>query len=199
MASLIMFDIGGVVIDYSEDDYIRQVKEDSGVPYLEYRRALAPLVKKLEVGKLTTERMESILAKRFSISRYTVGYNRNYALLARPNKKVIGLVNRLHGKYKVVLLSNISKHRLTLFNRIYGSMLHVDRIFASAYMGMRKPDPGIYKLAVSAMKTDPRDAVFVDNMIENVVGARKAGIRSIHYTGYGSLVKGLKALDIDTG
>ena len=46
------------------------------------------------------------------------------------------------------------------------------------------------------MGMKPEEAIFIDNMKENVVGARKVGIKSILFIGYKPLVRDLKALKI---
>ena len=72
----------------------------------------------------------------------------------------------------------------------------VDRVFASCYIKMRKPEARIYRYALKKMDTAPSEAVFIDNMEENVIGARKVGIKAIKFVGYEQLVKDLRKLKI---
>ena len=43
-------------------------------------------------------------------------------------------------------------------------------------VGVRKPEPGIYLAALTALDADPADAVFVDDQTEYCDGARALGI-----------------------
>jgi HAD superfamily hydrolase (TIGR01509 family) len=46
-------------------------------------------------------------------------------------------------------------------------------------VGLRKPDPRIYHLALERLGVDAPDAVFVDDAPGNVSGAERVGIRSV--------------------
>ena len=63
------------------------------------------------------------------------------------------------------------------------SLLPVDELFDevidSSAVGMRKPDPAIYRLALARVDARPAEAVFVDDMPGNVAAARALGITSV--------------------
>jgi FMN phosphatase YigB (HAD superfamily) len=46
------------------------------------------------------------------------------------------------------------------------------------------------------MGAKPSEAIFIDDLKRNVIGARKVGIKSIQFIGYEDLVKHLKVLGI---
>ncbi len=46
------------------------------------------------------------------------------------------------------------------------------------------------------MRLRPEEVVFIDNDVHNVYGARKLGIRSVHFTGVVALKKDLKRLGL---
>ena len=56
------------------------------------------------------------------------------------------------------------------------------QIVQSALEKLRKPDPSIFQLTLSRLELDSDEAIFLDDTIENVVGARQIGIRSIEVT-----------------
>lgn len=57
----------------------------------------------------------------------------------------------------------------------------VDRVFDSSELGIRKPDPAIYRHALREMgDIDPRRAVFLDDVPQNVQSARDLGVHGIH-------------------
>ncbi len=56
----------------------------------------------------------------------------------------------------------------------------IDRVFDSSELGVRKPDPAIYQLALSGMGgVSPGRAVFLDDVEQNVLSARDLGIHAI--------------------
>ncbi len=55
-----------------------------------------------------------------------------------------------------------------------------DVVIDSSEVGMRKPNPAIYHLALERLGgIDPGEAVFLDDAPGNVVGAERAGLRAI--------------------
>ena len=55
------------------------------------------------------------------------------------------------------------------------------RVF-SAEEGVRKPDPEIYMRALSRLGVAPQEAIFVDDRLKNVQGARQLGMQAIQFT-----------------
>lgn len=56
----------------------------------------------------------------------------------------------------------------------------VDFIVISAEVGVRKPDPGIFKLALDRAGVRPEEALHVGDLLEeDVQGARRAGLRAV--------------------
>jgi putative hydrolase of the HAD superfamily len=66
-------------------------------------------------------------------------------------------------------------------------MLPVDEIFEfvvdSAFVGMRKPDPEIYKLTVERLGDgfEASDCLFVDDVQVNIDAARELGMAAVHF------------------
>jgi HAD superfamily hydrolase (TIGR01509 family) len=63
----------------------------------------------------------------------------------------------------------------------YGLEDLVDEIVYSHEAGMTKPDLRIYALACARLGVRPDQAVFLDDTDQCVAGARRAGLRAIHY------------------
>jgi epoxide hydrolase-like predicted phosphatase len=195
MIKLIIFDIGDVLINFNDAQYIRYVTRKHHIDSEEFKRSLNPLVKKMEYGASTLQETEKTLAKKFKISKMSLEWNTSYRKIARLNKPVFELVNRLSKRYAIALLSNVGQDRY-IEGRGLLDGIHADKVFASCYIKMRKPEARIYRYALKKMGVKPSEAVFIDNMEENVVGARKVGIKSIRFTNYRALVKDLKRLKI---
>lgn len=54
-----------------------------------------------------------------------------------------------------------------------------DALVSSAAVGARKPHPHAYRAALEALQLDPRSCLLIDDLPENVAGARDVGIRAI--------------------
>ncbi len=54
---------------------------------------------------------------------------------------------------------------------------------SSCYVGLRKPDPEIYRLALDVLQADAESVVFIDDRAGNVEAANSVGIHGIRYQG----------------
>ena len=71
------------------------------------------------------------------------------------------------------------------FGSAWRSTIPVDELFDavvdSSEVGMRKPDPRIYRLTCERLVVPPAASVFVDDNRDNVEAARAVGIESVHF------------------
>ncbi len=65
--------------------------------------------------------------------------------------------------------------------------------FSSCYLGLRKPDPRIYRIAMDLTQRQPDECVFVDDRPLNVDGARRTGMRAIRFESAAQLRRDLAA------
>jgi putative hydrolase of the HAD superfamily len=69
--------------------------------------------------------------------------------------------------------------------------------FTSCYLGLRKPDPRIYRLAADLAQRDPGECAFVDDRPLNVEAARRVGMRAIRFENAAQLRRELAALGVE--
>lgn len=58
-------------------------------------------------------------------------------------------------------------------------MVLFDHVIESAKIGLRKPDPRIYRLMVETLKVDPKHCVYLDDLGVNLKPAREMGMTTI--------------------
>ena len=58
-------------------------------------------------------------------------------------------------------------------------MVLFDHVIESARIGLRKPDPRIYKMMVDGLQVDPRRCVYLDDLGVNLKPAREMGMTTI--------------------
>jgi HAD superfamily hydrolase (TIGR01509 family) len=44
-----------------------------------------------------------------------------------------------------------------------------------------KPEPQVYYLAAQSLGVEPQEALFIDDFVENVEGARRVGMQALHF------------------
>lgn len=57
----------------------------------------------------------------------------------------------------------------------------LDVVVDASHTRILKPDPQAYHLALEALNTAPRETLFVDDQMRNVVGAQQVGLRALHF------------------
>jgi putative hydrolase of the HAD superfamily len=62
-----------------------------------------------------------------------------------------------------------------------------DVVVVSCEVGCSKPDPEIYRLTVERLGVPAARSLFVDDRTENLAAAERAGLRTLHFTGDGSV------------
>ncbi|MGD0728582.1 MAG: HAD family phosphatase [Candidatus Micrarchaeaceae archaeon] len=196
MIKLIIFDVGGVIDTFDEKYYIDYISKKVSVNPKEFRKVLIPLLDKMEIGKLELVDMERILSKKFNVSKEKLEWEKAFVKLNTINENIIKLIARLSKKYKIAILTNVSRSRHIMKMEGYLERVAYDKIFSSCYLKMRKPEARIYKFVLKKMNVKASEAVFIDNLKKNTDGAKKVGITSIQFKNYRQLVKSFAKIGI---
>lgn len=114
-----------------------------------------------------------------AVADYCYGYVQRHLETVRP------VLDRLAEKYSLVLVSNFYGNIRTILRDF-----RLDRYFPcvveSAVVGVRKPDPAIYRLGVEAAGVDPERVVVVgDSFTKDIVPAKTVGCRAVWLKGEG--------------
>lgn len=84
---------------------------------------------------------------------------------------------RAHGLRLAVCSNNIAAHRGTWQSQV--PMELFDVVVDSSEVGLRKPDPAIYRLTCDQLGVRPERCGFVDDIPQNVVTAQRLGMRTV--------------------
>lgn len=101
-------------------------------------------------------------------------------MAVRP--EVIDIMARLREQgHRVVVLSNTNRLHLDYWPEHYPEIAaSSDFLYLSQDLGMRKPDPEIYKYVLESEEFDAADAIFFDDVEANIQAAEALGIKGIH-------------------
>lgn len=189
----IIFDLGGVVIniEYKKtaeafkklgvnnfDEVYTQSKQDT-------------LFDDYDIGKISSDTFRRILKERLDLPTNDEKFDAawNAMLLDLPIER-LDLIKKLRQKYKTFLFSNTNEiHLKEVFNICFKQhgFSSFDGYFEKEYysniFGMRKPNPESFLAILKENKLNPNETLFIDDSLQHVLGARKAGIHAIHLTG----------------
>ena len=111
---------------------------------------------------------------------------------------VLLIVRRLKAHIPVALLTNndhlVGETIALLFPEL--PPLFAPHVYVSAALGIAKPDPNCFRLCCDQMGVVPERAFFTDDRLENIVGARKAGLHAHHFKDANSLIAALEQLGL---
>lgn len=198
----IIFDVGGVQLNY---DHMRAAKPMSkllGVPARKIAAVIGATgskpgftrycekgtsekqywnyaIKKLKSNKISHQKLQALWNKIFW-----------------PNKKSLKLIPKLKKHYKLGLLSNMGRGHIKHLKKTYKISKPFNVSIFSAQVGMRKPDPKIYKLILKKLKVRPKQTVFVDDIKRNINAAKKIGINGILFKNNRQLFRDLKKFGV---
>ena len=118
---------------------------------------------------------------------------------SHPHGDAIALIARL-GRVPGLTLATLNNESLAL-NRYrietFGLKPLFTAFFSSCFVGFRKPDPRIFRLAVRVMQVEPDAGLFVDDRDENVEAARETGLQAVRYRSADRLQEALESRGIE--
>ncbi|MFI6318590.1 HAD family hydrolase [Nonomuraea sp. NPDC050556] len=115
---------------------------------------------------------------------------------SRPDEGAVAVLEELLARGRnVALLSNAPVCMADGLDELPW-IAAIERRFYSGRMGLVKPDAEIYEAVVGDLGGDAGDMVFVDDRLENIQAAERAGLKGHHYTGAAGLREMIEKLSL---
>lgn len=108
-------------------------------------------------------------------------FRNRYRADEKINAEVLKLIEELHGRYKLAVLSN-SPPGLSEWLAEWKILDFFHLVFCSGDEGLVKPDSKPFELTLERLGVRPAEAVFIDDTRENVEAAKKLGLHGILFT-----------------
>jgi putative hydrolase of the HAD superfamily len=195
MISAVIFDLGGVILKNGVYTAIPLYEKKHKMPKGYLRNLFdGKYLIPLELGKIKEEDFWKGLSQDLQqdISDFKTLVFKNFLPISETWK----IAKKCKKNYKLGLLTNNLKEWTDRLERKYNLSKLFDIIVVSAEVGMRKPDPKIYQLITKKLKIKPTECVFIDDLQENVKGAKKLGIKSFQFKSSSQCEKELKKLGV---
>lgn len=186
MIHVVLFDIGGVVLESGEPT------SPVHAPAYSAAFGLAPaMLRTAWFEPWHAFRIGAINEDEFWRQYFTAAGARNMDIvqakalqrkLTVPVRDTLTLLNELkHQGKRLAALTNISHEWLTFQRQAFGLDQYFSPIIASCEIGVAKPEPAMYEQALKALTAPADSIVYIDNLSDNVAAAQKFGMRTIVY------------------
>src|SRR5205814_9734424 len=97
---------------------------------------------------------------------------------------------------KVIAVSNEGRELNDYRIRTFGLAAVIDFFVTSCLVGLRKPDPAIFRLAIDLAQVEPAETLYIDDRPALVEVAAKLGLRAIHHETYERTCQAFRELDL---
>ena len=183
----IVFDMGNVLLRFDPEYFL----DREGITAKKDRELLLSNIflseqwPMLDTGDMTEEELAELVIPRLPVSLHNAARRMIFAW-EQPMEPIPGMADLVRGLkqkgYKLFLLSNASFRQPQYWPKIPGSE-YFDGTVISAFQHCKKPDHRIYEILIKQYGLIPEECLFIDDVEENVAGARDAGMKAILFTG----------------
>ena len=180
----VIFDFGGVLVRMEDLSGQRKWEKRLGLREGELANAVfrSEVTDRSMIGKATEADVWNHVAASYSLSDEEMDEIRHdFWSGDQLDAELVGFLRDLRPRYKSAILSNAWPGSREIFTQTFGLGDVVNEMIISAEEGVAKPDARIYQIALSRLGVQPEDAIFVDDLVENVHGAQAVGMRSVRF------------------
>ncbi|HET7744379.1 MAG TPA: HAD family phosphatase [Gaiellaceae bacterium] len=181
----VVFDLGGVLVDWDPRYLYRQLFDDPD----EMESFLAEVTTAdwnahQDAGRPWAEAVELLVAEHPERRELIEAFHRRWPeMLAGEVEGTVEVLAELHGTgVRLLALSNWSTEMFPFALARFDFLGWFEGIVISGDVGVNKPDPRIFEHLVEHFRVEPADAVFIDDSPANVEAATALGFRSILFT-----------------
>ncbi len=197
--SAIFWDVGGVLLSNAWDhEERRQALQQFALDEVEFESRHEMLVSSFERGKISLqeylERTIFYRPRSFTLE----AFEQYMYSLSQADPQTLQLARELSKscKYLMSTINNESKE-LNLFRIQTFGLREIFNLFVSScFVGLRKPEEGIYRLALEITQRPPEECCFIDDRPLNLDSASRLGMHVIRMENAEQLRQELQKLGV---
>lgn len=183
MIKNIIFDFGDVFINLNKQGPINAFTK---MGLTSWPPEFATLNEQFEVGAISeADFLHGFHAQlpHQEIADIRAGWN---SILGEFPQYRLDFLQTLKGKYRLFLLSNTDVIHIAHFRKTVGESFYntfyqsFEKVYFSFEIHLRKPDLACYEFVINDAQINPAESLFVDDKLENIEGAKMAGLHTWH-------------------
>jgi HAD superfamily hydrolase (TIGR01509 family) len=193
--NVILIDIGNVLVDFDIRRLLAEAAERSGKTQQE---ALMLLLKtgvfeKYEKGLISTPQFFEEIKQGLGFLGPFEHFRDSWNAIFKENADGAAAFHALKKTQHVLLASNTNEMHFEHLERQFPFLKEAHGSVLSHKIHARKPELDFYRKALARAAVPAAEALLIDDLLENVEGARKAGMQAVQFKDLASLREALAA------
>jgi glucose-1-phosphatase len=193
----VIFDVGGVLLRTEDRGPREQMAKRLGLTYEDLSTQVfdSELAAKSTIGEVDEIEVWNHVQDKFGLTQEEMdNFRQNFWAGDRLDLDLIDFIRSLRNDYRIGLLSNAwTGTRAALTDR-FSFLDAFDVSIFSAEVGLKKPEPEIYRMILEQLEVEPSEAVFVDDFTENIIAARQLGMHAVHFKSREQVIGEIKGM-----
>lgn len=196
MIKAVFFDLGGVILRTEFQAPRQHLAERLGMEYEDLVKLVfeSPSSIRASVGEISDKDHWAEVTRRLRRpAAETEEIRREFFAGDVVDRELVEFLRSLRPRYFVGMISNAWPDlRDYIARQKFDDAF--DHMIISGEVGVMKPEAQIYQIALEQARVSPNEAVFVDDMYENIEGCEKVGMHGIYFKDPAATLKQLETL-----
>ena len=196
----VVFDLGGVLIDWNPRHLYRKLFDGDAAAMEHFLATVCTPAwnEEQDSGRPFAEAVALLVARHPEQGELIAAYDRRWdEMLAGPIEGTVAILSELKARgTPLAALTNWSAEKFPVARRRFDFLAWFDAIVVSGEIGMRKPDPRIFRHLLERLRLPAGGALFIDDSAANVAAARALGMPALQFSAPAALRADLEALGL---
>lgn len=181
----VIFDLGGVLIDWNPRYLYRKIfANEEEINWFLENVCTSEWNEKQDAGRPFEEATQELLT-RFPNHAEAIHawYGRWQETMGGPIQQTVDILRSIRDQkqHRLYALTNWSAETFPWAKANFDFLAWFEGIVVSGEEKLLKPQPEFYRILLERYRIQPGSAVFIDDNLKNVEGARAVGIDAIHF------------------
>jgi putative hydrolase of the HAD superfamily len=177
----IFFDLGMVLVSFDWDIAIPRFAAENGGDVERVRAFLAhPYHEAFERGDMSPQEFFERGCQLMGFRGTFDQFRRSWSEIFTEIESSVQLARQLGAAYPLYVLSNTNPWHVARVEQQFDWLQLFRARYYSCDLGVRKPDPRIYRMALACAQVRPDHTLFIDDRLENLEGAAAVGMQTLH-------------------
>lgn len=203
LPKLLLFDLDGVLVDYSQDRRCRALAETAGVTAEVIHRAVfkSGLEKRSDAGEFDLDDYMNLLRSDWGLDILGEDFIKARRMATRVRPEMLKLCEALKTQVHLGIFTNNGHWLHQYADRIAPELMPMfaTRWVCSGSIGLCKPDPMAFVACLERLGFSAASTLFVDDKVSNTEGAESIGMPSFVFESTDQCIDQLRQRGFNTG